>query len=297
MITSGYRLENEAGERIDLTAPAPMFLVNVEGLGITTKTTYGDLENGFFHVLYDQTPQNNITGDLMYQVTAFENYEMLVNWISKAKALYFCYQPLDTEYRRIVRLNYIVKDRRNGGGWMKAGISFTPLTPWYIAEPTEIGIGGVETKKSKGYFLEGAEYGYRYTADLSYGGDAAGTMSATIIAAGHVPAAVVLRYTGAITNPRIRLVGAETGTVYGICALNTSFSSEETLELSTRYEDSHVTRIKANGEVENVLSAVNQAWEHYFRCPTSEASVLSIESDSAFDGAATLLVYSYYGSV
>ena len=32
--TSQYIFENEKGERYDLTAPAPVFLVNVEGLGI-----------------------------------------------------------------------------------------------------------------------------------------------------------------------------------------------------------------------------------------------------------------------
>lgn len=464
MITAKYILENEAGERFDLTAPANIFLVNVEGLGITTNVTYGDLENGFFHTLYEQTPQNNITGDLVYQNAAYDNYQALVNWIIRAKTLYFCYQPLETEYRRIVKLNYIAKERRTAGGWMRAGISFAPLTPWYLAQPTEIGMGGIEEELSKGYFLEeeasytiepvqagsgeaspsnvrpitpgltlvrddestlevyggtldaatrtltatygaldlgtiswshstnypnlyygyatgkkaglgnflassyavhavgyqnladfetggaisstginvmdsryassdaatfkaavtgqtivfelatpvtyqltDAEvnraldaldgfYGYRYTNDLRYGGDAAGTMSATIAPSGHVPAAVVLRYTGAITNPRVRLVGAETGIVYGICEINTSLTSGQTFELSTRYEDSHVMLIDGGTET-SLLGYVNQAYETYFRCPTTESAVLTIESDNAFSGEATLLVYTYFGSV
>lgn len=561
MITAKYILENEAGERFDLTAPANIFLVNVEGLGITTNVTYGDLENGFFHTLYEQTPQNNITGDLVYQTAAYDNYQTLVNWIIRAKALYFCYQPLETEYRRIVKLNYIVKERRTAGGWMRAGISFAPLTPWYLAQPTEIGMGGIEEELSKGYFQDGeasltiepvqdlhgygypwpggggenkffvnesaassncidsaseatgvvsvadvstakwstpyigysdviagktytisggplkygriggstrangqptgssipdvdigatiqsaitnvtasrtfkanasqriywfyctdagianhqafdvrpvvvegsnagtwspysnicpitpgltlvrddestlevyggtldaatgvliddrgviasyagqtlpgewissmdvyeagttpttgaqvvyeraspvtyqltaaevnraldilgVSYGYRYTADLRYGGDAAGTMSATIAPSGHVPAAVVLRYTGAITNPRVRLVGAETGIVYGICEINTSLTSGQTFELSTRYEDSHVMLIDGGGTETSLLGYVNQAYETYFRCPTTESAVLTIESDNAFSGEATLLVYTYFGSV
>ena len=85
MITAKYIIENEAGERFDLTAPSMIYLVNVEGLGITTNVTYGDLENGFFHTLYEQTPQNNITGDLIYQSSAYDNYQSLVNWILKAK--------------------------------------------------------------------------------------------------------------------------------------------------------------------------------------------------------------------
>lgn len=140
-------------------------------------------------------------------------------------------------------------------------------------------------------------YAYRYTEELRYGGDAAGTMSATIEPSGHVPAAVVLRYTGAITNPRVRLVGDETGIVYGICAINTSLNPGQTFELSTRYEDSHVMLIDGDGTETSLLGDVNPAYEIYFRCPTTESAVLTLESDNAFSGEATLLVYTYFGSV
>ena len=118
--TSQYIFENEKGERYDLTAPAPVFLVNVEGLGIVTSRSFGSLGNGFFLLTSDEVPTNPITGDLVYHASAFENYENLVNWIGQAKTLYFCYSPLDTEYRcqrdagqEIFRRSPLLSDRRH----------------------------------------------------------------------------------------------------------------------------------------------------------------------------------------
>lgn len=297
MWTSGFALENERGERYDLTASAPIYLVNVEGLGAAYNPTYGDLGGGFYRLLDNGDPQNGITGDLIYQAGAFANYQALVNWIMRAETLYFCYTPLDVEYRRRVRLNYIVKDKRDSAGWMRAVVSFDPLTPWYLPSPAEIGIAE-DTGDTKTYLeLDGGEYGYTYSDTLTYGGEAAGSMEALLMPAGHEPAAIVLRYTGAITNPRIRLVGATSGTVYGICDLEVTLGASDMLELSTLYDNSYVKKISAGGAEESLLENLNLAFDPYFHAPVTEPSVLSIESDAAVLGGAELLVYTYYRSV
>lgn len=298
METAKYVLENERGERMDLTAPASVFLVDVNGLGISAKQTYGNIGNGFFMLLDYKDPQNSITGSLIYQVGAYSNYQTLVNWIQKAKTLYFCYTPLTTEYRRVVRLKYINKDKRDHAGYMKASISFDPQSPWYLPVPAEIGIT-VRTGNVKAYLYDedNTEYCYVYDSDLRYGGESAGDMSAQILPAGHEPSAVLLRYFGAIVNPKIKLIGANSGTVYGICDLETTLTATDTLELSTLYEDSHVDKISAGGTRESLLAALNLAYDPYFRIPVNEPSVLSIESDATITGNAELLIYTYWRSV
>lgn len=297
MWTSGYVLENEIGERYDLTPPALIYLVNVEGLGVNEKHSFADLDVGFFQLTDASIPQDGITGDLIYQAGAFGNYQNLVNWIAKSKTLYFCYTPIDTEYRRIVRLKNLKKDKRDGAGWMRTTVSFEPLTPWYLPTPAEIGIIQ-DTENVMGYFeLDGGDYGYVYDDDLHYGGESAGGMEAVLLPSGHEPASVVLRYTGAITNPRIRLVGQTTGKVYGICDIETTLGPSDTLELSTRYDDSYVKKISAGGVETSLLENINLAYNPYFRVPVNEPSVLSIESDAEVSGGAELLVYTYYRSV
>lgn len=298
METSKYILENENGERFDLTPPANIYMVNVEGLGVSSSLSYGDLGSGFFAVLNSKDPQNSITGDLIYRVGAFGFYESFVNWLQKAKTLYFCYTPLQTEYRRIVKLRYINKDKRDHGGWMRTSISFDPLSPWFLPVPAEIGIT-VRTGNIKAYTWNEdiGEYCYVYDENLRYGGESAGDMSAQIFPTGHEPSAVLLRYYGAIVNPKIRLTGANSGTVYGICDLDITLSATETLELSTMYEDSHIVKISPDGEIENLLPYLNLAYDPYFRIPVNEPSILSIESDAAITGSAELLIYTYYRSV
>lgn len=294
--TSQYVLENEKGERYDMTAPAPVFLTNVQGLGIVTSRTFGSLGNGFFLMTSDEVPTNPITGDLVYHTSAFENYEQLVNWIGQAKTLFFCYAPLDAEYRCRVRLNYINKDRRSGSGVMRAAISFHPLTPWYQPEATEAAIdtGGPD---SKAYLEHSGEYYYTYNSALVYGPEASGDLTKQIYPAGHEPSGLLIRYTGAIENPVISLVGAS-GTVYGECHIDEVFSVGETLELCTAPDNSYVHKI-VGGVVTDLMAAskVDLAFDPYPRAPVDEPSILTIDGDEDVSGKADLTVYRYYRSV
>lgn len=294
--TSQYILENEAGERYDLTPPAPVFMVNVQGLGVAVNDDFGDLGDGFFFLTQKQDPQNGITGDLIYQDGAFGNFQTLVNWIHRAKTLYFCYTPIDTEYRRRVRLRTMQKSRRDGSGYMRAQISIEPLTPWYLPSPTDVTVTTTGAD-DKGYFEHSGDYYYEYDDDLQYGGDTAGDMTAQISAQGHIPAAFVLRYMGALTNPEIRLAGANSGTVYGICKLTYTTGASDTLELSTLYDDSHIHKISSGGVVTDLLQYVDLNYEIYPHAAITEPTLLSITSGTAMTGTAELAVYYFYRSV
>lgn len=298
MWTSRYVLENEDGERIDLTAPNPVYMVNVEGLGASTNSKFANLQDGFFQLISEEQPQNGITGDLVYMDGAFRSYQKIVNWIMKSKTLYFCYTPLDTEYRKQVRLNYIQKDRRQRGGWMRSAISFYPLTPWYLEIPAGVNIES-ENPNIKAYFWDSDDYVYTYTDDLVYGGESAVDMHGIVYASGHDPAGFILRYNGCISNPKIKMVGVETKTVYGICQVIASFGQDDTLELSTVQNDSYCRKITGSGaKIDLVASgAVSLEHEPFFRVPLSEPVVISIESDIDFSGRVEMFVYEYYRSV
>lgn len=295
--TSQYVLENENGERIDLTAPNSVFLVAVEGLGIVTERRLGSIGNGFFLITSDEVPANPITGDLIYRDGAFDSYESLVNWIAKAQTLYFCYAPLDAEYRCRVRLNYINKAARDSAGYMRAAVSFHPLTPWYLPVNDEIAIetGGPD---SKAYLEHSGSYYYEYNDNLVYGPELSGDLRKLILPAGHEPTGFLLRYTGAIKNPVITLVGQTTGKVYGECHIAETLGSTETLVLCTAPDNSYVQRI-TGGLATNLMatSQVDLAYDPYPRAPVDEASILTITGDEAISGTAELILYRYYRSV
>lgn len=294
--TSQYVLENEQGERYDLTAPAPVYLVNVTGLGISNKRNYASIGGGFFALVSDEKPQNPINGDLIYLEGAYTNYHNLVNWICRAKALYFCYTPLDTEYRCRVKLNYINKARRDEGGKMRAGISFHPETPLYEPETSEV----VEpiSEYAKAYLEHNGEYYYTYDDNLVYGPEISEDMHKQIVPAGHEPSAFLLRYTGAIKNPVISIVGAS-GKVYGECHIADELVAGETLELCTAPDNCYVKKISSGGVETDLMlaSLVDLAFDPYPRAPVDESSVLSIVGDDPIAGTTELTVYRYYGSV
>ena len=219
-----------------------------------------------------------------------------MDFIAQAKVLYFCYAPLDEEFRCRVRLEYINKDRRDSAGWMRAPVSFTPLTPWFQPEAAEAAIdtGGPD---AKAYLEHSGEYYYTYNDDLVYGPEMAGELTKKIFPAGHEPSGFLLRYSGAVDNPVISLVG-ESGTVYGECHISESFSGGETLELCTAPDNSYVRKIV--GDVVTDLMAaskVDLAFEPYPRAPVDEACVLTIEGDDPVSGKADLTIYRYYRSV
>lgn len=294
--TSQYVLENEKGERYNLTAPAPVYLVNVQGLGVATKRSYASLGGGFFQKIDDEVPQEAITATLIYQEGAFSNYQALVNFIFQAKALYLCYTPLETEYRARVELNRIGKSARDGAGCMRADLALHRLTPLYEPVATEVTIdrGGPNVKA---FYEHDGEYYYTFDDDLVYGPELTGDLSKQIYPAGHEASGWLLRYTGAAENPVVKLVGAS-GTVYGECHVMDTFEAGETLEISTAINDCHVYKI-VNGEAEDLVynNKVLMAYDPYPRAPVDEMSVLTIDADEPIGGSAELTLYRYYGSV
>ena len=290
-----FYLQNQAGTRWDLNGAAGVYLVSPAGLGVSLAPTFHDLREGFFAIndtgaVPQLTPSFTLTFPRPH---AYQHYRELVDWALAATELQLIYCPFgELEFQAKVALNYINKSELSQLAWLECESALYQLTPWTRPLATEVAVTGAE---------EALRYtaSLRYDSALRYAGDAAGQMSAMISPAGHLPGSVRLRYTGEISDPRIKLAGAESGTVYGLCAVEGSLGASETLELATMREDAHVLKIAADGsEIDLVATgAVDLSQEPFFSVPVTEPSILTIESTAVISGTAELQVYTYYRSV
>lgn len=286
-----FYFENAAGERFGLQGERGVYLTAPEGLGYELEPVFGDLGHGFFATLDDRAePQGVVAGTLIFTPPAYAGFRALADWIAAAGSLLLIYCPFGAEeYQRPVAVQYLNKGELTKTRLLEVPVALFKLSPWRRPVPTEIAMDSGEDRPR-------ARYPGRYPG--RYGGDSAGAMSATITAAGHLPGAVLLRYHGAISSPEIRLTGAVSGTVYGICRLTgASLQATDTLELSTLPGDSHVRKIDASGAVTDLLSFVDLSQEPFFSLPTDEAATLTVESDSVFSGSAELLAYYFFRTV
>lgn len=287
-----FYLQNETGERKSLCVDSPITLVKPEGLGIELSQTCVDLDNGFFSVSNESTPQNPITADLMFRKYAYENYRDFVNWINAAKELFFIYSPYGAAefYRRVI-VTYLKKTVRGKGGWMSVGVSFKPLTPWYLPTALRISL----TKQTE----TAMRYPFTYNSALRYGTSSIGSYAATIEPAGHLPASLMFTYKGAATNPVVSLTGVSTGKVYGRCIITAAFSKNDTLKLFTSPRDGFIKKIFADGTEADLIdsNAVDITEDPFLRLPLEESCNLQLSADDALSGDAEALVYYYFRSV
>lgn len=287
-----FYLENSAGDRYDLNGRAGVFFSSPEGLGFTLSPSYADLKQGFFRSVSDDTePQNAVTGTLTFWgADPYAAWQRFINWTASAGQLYLIYCPTgDQEYIKQVSIGYMSKGEKTAVGTLEVGASFTGLTPWYRPDATELSL-----ENSQGNAIR---YDYRYTSTLIYGADSASVLSGTIYPGGHVPGSVLLRYFGAILNPKVRLTGNQSGKTYGLCSVVASLEASDVFELSTLYRDSHAHKISASGSVTDLLDGLSLASDPFFHVPVDEPCTISIEADSVFSGSAELQIFYYFRSV
>lgn len=287
-----FYLEDAAGQRVALNAESGIFLSAPSGLGFTLAPSYADLKRGFFQaVANDAEPQNSFTGTFtFYKAEPYRQWQQFVDWCALAGQLVLVYKPYNgTEYYRQVDISYLTKGELNAVGALDVPASFNCLTPWYERAPSTL-----DMQSSEGSAIR---YTYRYTDDLIYGADSSATLSGTIYPGGHIPGSVQLRYTGAILNPRVRLVGNISGKTYGITSVAASFGASDVFELSTQYRDAHAYKIAADGSITDLLDSISLATDPFWHIPIDEPCTISVEADAAFTGSAELLVYYYYRSV
>ena len=285
-------LQNAAGQRWGLNGDRGVYAHALAGFGFTLSPSFADLSRGFFVSVSDEEePQNTLPFTITFVRKPYETYEALVNWLAAAGTITIVYDPAGRqEYCRDVSINFVQKGEKNEVGWLECPCSFFCKTPWYLPAPTILDMGGGDRDDRK-------RYNYRYTKALRYGQNRLGVASSLIAGAGHIPGALELTYRGAITNPRIRLVGNVSGKTYGICSVSVVQSPTDTLKFSSRYENSYVKRIAADGNETDLLDALDLSSTPFFHIPVDEPCTISVEADSTFSGAADLRIFYYYRSV
>ncbi len=286
----GFR--NAAGERYGLNGEKGVYATGLSGLGFSLAPSFGDLGRGFFIPVSDESePQSSVPFTMVFTQSPYHAYKRFADWLAAAGTLTIVYNPTGTqEYYRDVSVNFLQKGELTEVGWLEIPCSLFCNTPWYLPTPTGMTLEASGADESK-------RYDYEYTDDFRYGSDSSAALSGTIVGAGHIPGALELSYHGAVTNPKIRLVGEVTGKTYGICSIAAVLESTDTLTVSTRYENSYVRKISATGEVTDLLDALDLTLTPFFHIPVDEPCTVSVESDATLAGYANLMIFYYYRSV
>lgn len=284
--------QNAAGIRWSLNGERGVYASNLSGFGLTLSPNYADLSRGFFVPVSDESePQNTVSFTMAFTRNPYETYQDFINWLTAADTVALVYAPTGRqEYCRDVTINFLQKGELTQVGWLEIPCSFLCNTPWYLPTPTSLSLENGGTNESK-------RYDYYYADELRYGNDSSAALSGTIAGAGHVPGSLELTYYGAITNPKIRLLGNITGKTYGICSVAVTLAPSDTLKVSTRYENAFVKRISAAGVETDLLDVLDLSTTPFFHIPVNEPCTISVEADTAFSGYADLLIYYYYRSV
>lgn len=284
--------QNAAGQRWGLNGEKGVYASNLSGFGFTLAPTFADLNRGFFVPVSDENePQNTLAFTLTFTRNPYDVYTSLVNWLAAAGTVTVVYNPTNRqEYYRDVTTNFLQKGELTQLRWLEAPASFLCNTPWYLPAPTSMTLEVTGTDESKRYI-------YEYTDELKYGTDSSASLSTTIVGAGHLPGSLELTFYGAITNPKIRLTGDVSGKTFGVCSVAAVLAETDTFKFSSKYENSHVKRISADGTETDLLDALDLSSTPFFHIPVDEPCTISIEADSSIKGHADILVYYYYRSV
>lgn len=284
--------QNAAGDRWGLNGDRGVYAHALAGFGFTLSPGFADLSRGFFIPVGDEAePQGTLPFTITFTKTPYETYKMLVDWLAAAGTVTIVYNPTGKqEYCRDVSVNFLQKGEKNVVGWLEVPCSFFCNTPWYLPSPTTLDLGTAGEDNSK-------RYDYEYGETLRYGVDSSATLSGEIVGAGHIPGSLELTYYGAITNPKIRLIGKVSGKTYGVCSVSAVLAATDALKFSTRYENSYVKKIAAGGVETDLLDSLDLSSTPFFHIPVDEPCTISVEADAAFTGKADLLIYYYYRSV
>lgn len=288
----GIGLQDETGAGYPLTGWAGIYASSLAGFGVTLSPSYADLSRGFFTAVNGESePQGTISFTLYFTRNPYAVYRNFVSWLARTGTITLWYNPTGVQtYRRIVDVNFLQKGELNEVGWLEVPCSFFCKTPWYLPVSTTLKLDASNAGNEK-------RYDYYYGTELCYGVGSSGALSGVLRGDGHVLGALELTYYGAISNPKIRLVGNVSGKTFGLCSVEAVLGATDRLEYSSRYEEAYVRKVSADGTVTDLLDALDLSSSPFLRIPVDEPVTLSIEADATFTGSADLTLFYYYRSV
>ncbi len=283
---------NSDGDRFGLNGEKGVYAMNLSGFGFALDPVFVDLEHGFYPSVYENSePQGAPAFTLVFTKEPYKTYQSFVDWLFASSGVAIAYNPAGTqEYRRDVCISSLEKGELTKARWLEVSCSLRSRSPWYFPAPAAMVLEAYSG-------IRGKRYDYRYLPTLSYGCDSPFAWTGRIPNTGHIPGANELIYRGAVKNPRLRLMGVNTGKTYGVCAVDASLLPSDSLVNSSRYENSHVRRRTVDGTEVDLLDSLDICKDPFFHVPVAEPCLLSLTSDAPLTGSAEVQVYYYFRGV
>lgn len=278
-----FSIRNEQGVAWDLNGAAGVILATPEGLGARWKITTADLGHGFFADLpVDTVPAEPVVGELKFlPPAAYATYREFVRFLTGSRTLILTYCPYGTDvYLCRGRFEFLQKGELDQNRILTVPVSFSTFSPWYA--PLDLDLT-----------MQAAAEGdlvYPFTYPFTYPSSAVGSWTVEISPDGDQPASLVFVFDGVAESPVLTLTGADSGTVYGRCAVSGTVSG---LRFSSQWLDSYVR----DGAGNDLLDHVSPGADPFFRVPVNERCLLSFDADNELAGSASVAVNYFYRSV
>jgi hypothetical protein len=279
-----FYLENSIGERKDLQL-RKFFFHSPKGLGVSYKSEYEQLGNGFYDSSFMEAEQINIVGEIAFLESAYDDFQDLIDWIYSGYDLSFIYAPDgSTEYYCDIDVDYIEKEEIDyDSGTLKCPCSFLGKTAWYKATPTVMNFG---LDPEIDYMVFDFPIESKFALSDSYN-------SLDITNAGHYPAYVKLTANGEMGNPILTLTNKSTGAVLGKLDLTgVTVDAGEMLKYSSVPGDSYITLVAADLTETDLIDLIDLSNDNFFSIPLNTVCTLKFEFTGPSQ-TSTLYVYEY----
>lgn len=278
-----FRLINEKGQDFDLMDPYNYcFLSEPDGLGYTYSTSYEQIGNSFVNTLRT-LQQGQISG--VANFVNYDNFKSFVDFIENSESLRFGYKipyqklPIK-EYFKDVNVQNVGKGQIDVDGILKSNVSFECLSLWYEENKTIYSTSAKEDEIRWDFKWDSRFVDYN-NRTLQY------------INNGHVPAPVLIRIKGPVTNPTLTL--KVEGQVYQDITFNITLQEYETFEYCTLENSFYIRKENTDGTYTNLfdLDYIVPANNNVIKIPQNKSCELIMSADGEILNA-EVSVYAYY---
>lgn len=277
-----FYLQNSIGVRKDLQLKS-FFFNSPKGLGLSNKSNYEQLGDGFYANSFLEAEQINIVGEIAFLESAYDDFQDLIDWIYSGYDLSFIYAPDgSTEYYCDIDIDYIEKEEiDNETGCLVCPVSFLGKTPWYKSTPTNFDF---EIDPNANYMKFDWLMESRFPRGNSYN-------AIDVTATGHYPSYIKLTIGGAITSPVVKLLNNATGAILGQMDLTgITVETGEILMYSSVPGNSYIKVLGTDGVYTDLSDSLNLAYDNFFSIPLGVSCSLKLE----FTGSPTMANISTY---
>lgn len=278
-----FRFINEKGQEFNLMGLyTSCFLSEPDGLGYSYNATYEQVGNSFFETLRN-VQQAQITG--IANFSSYDNFRSLVDYIEGSESLRFGYKipyknlPVK-EYFKDINIQNIGKGQIDTDGILRCPITFDCLSLWYEENRT-IYSTSAQANEIRWDFKWDSKFVDYNNRTLEY------------INKGHVPAPVLIKIKGPVTNPTLTL--KVEGQVYQEVEVNVTLQEYEAFEYCTLTNSFYIRKENTDGTYTNLFDQeyIDPANNNVIKFPQGKSCELIMSAENEILNA-EVSVYAYY---